>query len=82
MKSAMTELIKFLKAKRDLHDYPNDARQRAYKGAYVDAILKAKVLLEKEKQQIIDAREDGIDMITHHEKFLSSEDYYNQTFKQ
>lgn len=44
---------------------------------YIDALY-----LEKEKEQIINANRSGVDMVVNKEKFITGEDYYNQTFNQ
>ena len=41
-----------------------------------------KRLLEKEKEQIINANRSGIDMLVNKEKFITGEDYYNETYNQ
>jgi hypothetical protein len=38
--------------------------------------------LEKEKEQIINANRSGVDMVVNKEKFITGEDYYNQTYNQ
>jgi hypothetical protein len=35
---------------------------------------------EIEKQQIIDANRDGVDMVVNKENFLTGEKYYNETY--
>jgi hypothetical protein len=37
---------------------------------------------EMEKEQIIKANRDGIDMVVDKKDFISGEQYYNETFKQ
>jgi hypothetical protein len=37
---------------------------------------------EMEKEQIIKANRDGIDMVVGKKYFISGEQYYNETFKQ
>ena len=37
---------------------------------------------EMEKEQIIKANRDGIDMVVDKKYFISGEQYYNETFKQ
>ena len=39
-------------------------------------------LLEKEKEQIKKAREDGFDAYAKHKGLLTHEQYYNKTYKQ
>lgn len=36
---------------------------------------------EMEKQQIIDANRNGVDMVIDNKKFITGEQYYNKTFK-
>jgi len=46
------------------------------------AILLAEtVLLSLEKQQIISANRDGVDMVVDKKPFITGEEYYNETFK-
>jgi hypothetical protein len=37
-------------------------------------------LLEVEKEQIINANRDGVDMVVDKKDFISGEQYYNETF--
>lgn len=37
--------------------------------------------LEMEKQQIIDANRDGVDMVIDNVPYITGEQYYNETFK-
>ena len=46
--------------------------------AYIPHIEQAK---EMEKQQIIDANRDGVDMVIDNAPFITGEQYYNETFK-
>jgi hypothetical protein len=41
-----------------------------------------KQAFEKEKEQIINANRSGVDMVVNKEKFITGEDYYNQTYNQ
>lgn len=67
-KSAMQELIDFLEPELKMHDF-----------LQLPAYEKAKDLLEKEKQQIIDAYHSGC---SDWDNELSDGDkYYNETFK-
>ena len=36
---------------------------------------------EKEKQQIMDANRNGVDMVINNKQFITGEQYYNETFK-
>jgi hypothetical protein len=38
-------------------------------------------LLEEEKEQIINANRDGVDMVVNKENFITGEKYYNETYK-
>jgi len=67
MKTAMQELIDFLEPELKMHDF---IQLPAYK--------KAKDLLEKEKQQIIDAFDAGSKF---NGDWEAEEQYYNETFK-
>lgn len=70
MKTAMQELI----------DWTNQ-----YEGKMISAdqvVLKAYLLLEKEKEQIMEANRKGVDMVINKENFITGEEYYNQTFNQ
>ena len=71
MKTAMQELITELKR---VEDYP-----------MMSFVIKtANDLLEKEKEQIIDANIAGMEFIAVHPNHykVDAEDYYNQTYKQ
>lgn len=46
--------------------------------AYIPHIEQAK---EMEKQQIIDANRDGVDMVIDNVPYITGEQYYNETFK-
>jgi hypothetical protein len=39
-----------------------------------------KACLEKEKQQIVDANRDGVDMVLLKKNFVTGEQYYNETY--
>jgi hypothetical protein len=71
MKTAMQELIEFVNT-------------RCLNGDFV--LEKANQLLEKEKEQIIEAYEDGkqngMDSITNIYMYIIGEKYYNQTYNQ
>ena len=50
------------------------------KSEFIDAhdiLIKAK---EMEKEQIINANRDGVDMVVDKKDFISGEQYYNETF--
>lgn len=69
MKTAMTEHIEWLE------------ENQLYFGIPIEVIDNAKDSLEKEKEQIIDARNDGI--VSNTKGYcISNEEYYNQTYKQ
>ena len=71
MKTAMQELIDFLEPELKMHDF-----------LQLPAYEKAKDLLEKEKQQIINAHREGVYNNTlGNNDFESEEQYYNETFK-
>jgi hypothetical protein len=38
-------------------------------------------LLEEEKEHIINANRDGVDMVVDNKKFITGEQYYNETYK-
>lgn len=67
MKTAMQELIEWL------NDYPTNV-PTIHKSA---VISKAESMLEKEKEQIADAWEDGVSMMN---TIIDGEEYYNETF--
>lgn len=85
--TAMQEMIKKLEEKRDMFKAGGKLSDRQIRGTYVSAILIAKELLEMEKEQIIEARQDGYES-TYAEYgetpkcYLdgTSEQYYNDTF--
>jgi hypothetical protein len=66
MKTAMQELIEYLES-------------RYFKYEISSILLKSKELLEKEKQQIIKAHNEGI--WTTEKCFDEGEEYYNQTYQ-
>ena len=68
----MQELIEQLKEERDLHGYERGLH-------YETAIEFAESLLEKEKEVIIKANRDGIDMVVGRKYFILGEQYYNET---
>ena len=37
-------------------------------------------LLEEEKEQIINANRDGVDMVVDNKNFITGEQYYNETY--
>jgi hypothetical protein len=67
MKTAMQELIYFLEPELKMGDF-----------LQLPAYEKAKSLLEKEKQQIIDAAKHGVNF--NESPFANAEQYYNETF--
>jgi len=75
MKTAMQELIIILKEHADL------TQNLRVKQAYLNSICAIEdfKLLEKEKQQIIDSANHGVDF--KNSPFKNAEDYYNETFK-
>ena len=81
MKTALTELIEELKYISAQYATSN-ALDRRIKGAYVNALQKAKDLFEKEKQQIKDAYEQGShdNGEGNNSGYHKSEQYFNQTF--
>ena len=72
MKTALQELIDELK----------DYKKTTFSDKLVVTfwILKAEKLLEKEKEQIKKAREDGFDAYAEHKGLLTHEQYYNKTY--
>lgn len=77
--TAMQEMIKKLEEKRDMWKADGKLSDRQIRGAYVTAILIAKELLEMEKQQIIDAYQQGFNN-AYFANPLSKEQYYNETY--
>jgi hypothetical protein len=81
MKTAMQELIEWLKEQRD-----RPMGQGAPLLMTQHVIAKCYECLEKEKEQIIEAYEDGkqngIDSITNIHMYIIGEKYYNQTYNQ
>jgi hypothetical protein len=52
---------------------------------HLEAKLLTKIIeqaKEMEKEQIIKANRDGVDMVVDKKYFISGEQYYNETFKQ
>jgi hypothetical protein len=70
MKTPMQELIETLKEMQESLD-PYGLHE---------AIEMAECMLEKEKEVIINANRDGVDMVIDKKKFISGEQYYNETF--
>jgi DNA-directed RNA polymerase subunit RPC12/RpoP len=78
MKTAMQELMDALNDLEAVY-IQNDWRRE------VIGINQAKNLIEyiylkKEKEQIINANRDGVDMVVDKKDFISGEQYYNETF--
>ena len=44
--------------------------------------LKAIVLLEQEKQMVVDANRDGVDMVVDKKPFITGEEYYTTKYNQ
>jgi len=68
MKTAMQELIDTFNEYQEIWNLP------------IYAILEAELMLEKEKEQIIDAYADGLN--AHRTNFCNREEYYTQTYNQ
>jgi hypothetical protein len=77
MKTAMQELIQSLKAERMM---ASNEWQMGYQKALSNVILEIESMLEKEKEQIINANRDGVDMVVDKKDFISGEQYYNETY--
>ena len=43
-------------------------------------LIDEELMLEKEKEQIINANRDGVDMVVDKNDFISGEQYYNETY--
>jgi len=69
MKTAMQEFIEYLEKFYYINELTNFDKDKIQ-------------FLEKEKEQIIDANRSGVDMVVNKEKFITGEDYYNQTYNQ
>ena len=86
MKTAMQELIERLK--RNIEEMPNEKNQftQGYKAGLSFVIELAEYSIIKEKEQIIEARLDGITCAAAFQempsKYTTGEQYYNQTYKQ
>jgi hypothetical protein len=83
MRTAMQELIDDL---RELKKHSKDNKQdTSFDIGMTFAIARAELRLEKEKEQIIEAYEDGkqngMDSITNIHMYIIGEKYYNQTYK-
>ena len=50
--------------------------------AYSKVVADLEKLKEMEKEKIIKANRDGIDMVVDKKDFITGEQYYNETFKQ
>ena len=79
MKTAMTELIDELKKISTAVSKENNLDMVA---AFNYAIDLARLNIKKEKEQIINANRNGVDMVINKENFITGEDYYNQTYNQ
>lgn len=81
MKTALTELIEELKL-LSAQCSTNTVLDRRIKGAYVNAVMKAKALLAKEKRQLKNAYDQGHSDgdIEDYPQYKNSEEYFNQTF--
>jgi hypothetical protein len=69
MKTAMQEFIEYLEKAYYINELTNFDKDKIQ-------------FLEKEKEQIINANRSGVDMVVNKEKFITGEDYYNQTYNQ
>jgi hypothetical protein len=78
MKTAMQEFIEMLKEARSVSIASEDITQ-----TYTNAIRLAESMLDKEKEQIMDAHMEGHYVISYPvSPELEAEKYYNETFKQ
>ena len=75
----MTELIDELKKISTAVSKENNLDMVA---AFNYAIDLARLNIKKEKEQIINANRNGVDMVINKENFITGEDYYNQTYNQ
>ncbi len=80
MKTAMRELIQSLKAERMI---ASNEWQMGYQKALSNVILEIESMLEKEKEQIMDAWIIGGEYgyLSQESDRALSEQYYNETFK-
>ena len=83
MRTAMQRMLDDLLSKRDVYE---NAKMYECVATLETSIEIAKFLLEKEKEQIINAYEDGKEnqreSITNIYKYIIGEYYYNQTYNQ
>jgi hypothetical protein len=80
MKTPMQEVFAHLRASKE-DDSLGAVMTARLVGYAVDWLLEnEKSLLEKEKEVIINANRDGVDMVIDKKKFISGEQYYNETF--
>jgi hypothetical protein len=78
MKTAMQEFIEMLKEARSVSIASEDITQ-----TYTNAIRLAESMLDKEKEQIMDAHMEGHYVISYPvSPELEAEQYYNETFRQ
>ncbi len=78
MKTAMQELMD---AMNDLEVvYIQNDWRREVIGINQAKNLIEYIYLKKEKEQIINANRDGVDMVVDKKDFISGEQYYNETF--
>ena len=78
MKTAMQELMDALNDLEVVY-ISNDWRREVI-GINQAKNLIEHIYLKKEKEQIINANRDGVDMVVDKKDFISGEQYYNETF--
>jgi hypothetical protein len=78
MKTAMQELMDALNDLEAVY-IQNDWRREVI-GINQAKNLIEYIYLEKEKEQIVNANRDGVDMVVDKKDFISGEQYYNKTF--
>jgi len=75
----MTKLTALQEAMRIVEKYSPSLFQ-VYTQDSRNFLSEMKACLEKEKQQIIDANRDGVDMVLLKKNFVTGEQYYNETY--
>jgi hypothetical protein len=61
-------------------DWLAETLRFANKELYAEMYEHIEQALEMEKEQIINANRDGVDMVVDKKDFISGEQYYNETF--
>jgi hypothetical protein len=70
--------VEWLYSELSKNNISNDSiKSRIYKESEIWKQAK-----QMEKEQIIEANRDGVDMVIAEERYITGEDYYNETYKE